>query len=205
MKKSILRFWGVILAVILISTLFISTAPALAAGPTKGVTIQDGVLTDSAGNLLSTGYDKWGYNYQAMIFNGFYENYSRPGTPVTQGDIKLQMKWNDAWLSNMSRDGDLKLDRHYGYQSYIGSGAWLTNHMQGTNADGTVWTYFCKIVAAPADAKKVDNVWYTANGTKIGPVIWGEFAVIQEISNDPATGDHGVLNKSPVGPGLGKW
>ena len=43
--------------------------------------------------------------------------------------IKLVMKWNDAWLSNMDRDDDGMLDRHYGFSSYIGSGAWETNHM----------------------------------------------------------------------------
>jgi hypothetical protein len=94
-------------------------------------TIQQGSITDSNGNPLQTGYDQWGYNYQAKMFNGFYDNYSRPATPVTSGD-SLMMKWNDAWLSNQDCDGDFKLDRHYGFTSYRGSGAWLTNHQKGT-------------------------------------------------------------------------
>ena len=105
----------------------------------------------------------------------------------------------------MDCDGDGKLDRHYDYPSYIGSGAWCTNHMRGPNPDGTQWVYFVKIVAAPADAYKDGGMWYTADGTEIGPVIWGSFAIVQEISNDPALDEHGVLYLSPSGPGLGKW
>lgn len=65
------------------------------------------------------------------------------------------MKWNDAWISNKDCDLDFKLDRHYGYDSYIGSGAWLTNHQSGkaeVNGKLRKWTYFIKIVAAPSDA-----------------------------------------------------
>ncbi|MCX5643605.1 MAG: hypothetical protein NTZ17_02810 [Phycisphaerae bacterium] len=165
------------------------------------------MLHDIAGNIITLGYDKWGYNYQAHMFNGIYDNFSRPEVPVTEGD-NLEMKWNDAWLSNMDCDGDKLLDRHYGYASYRGSGAWLTNHQTGTyEQDGRTchWTYFVKIVAVPDDATAVEGVWYAADGTEIGPVIWGEFATIQEVYNDTGTGDHGIAYKSPAGPGFGKF
>ncbi len=111
----------------------------------------------------------------------------------------LIMAWNDAWLSNMDRDGDDALDRHYGFASYVGSGAWLTNHMQGEDENGT-WTYFTKIVAAPADATLTDGVWYAADGTEIGPVIWGAFAIIQEVESGA-----GATYRSPMGPGFGQF
>jgi hypothetical protein len=171
------------------------------------ITIQSGLLLDSKGNPVTLGYDQWGYNYQAHMFNGFYGNYSRPDVPVTEGD-NLEMKWNDAWLSNVSCDGDYLLDRHYGFLSYRGSGAWLTNHQSGKyeeNGETIRWTYFVKIVAAPADATKVGTTWYAADETEIGPDIWGEFAIIEEVYNDAGTGDHGVLDKSPAGPGFGKF
>jgi hypothetical protein len=174
----------------------------------KCTTIQSGMLVDSAGNIITLGYDKWGYNYQAHMFNGIWDNYSRPADPVADGD-NLEMKWNDAWLSNQDCDGDGKLDRHFGYNSYIGSGAWETNHQSGTyeGLDGKTyhWEYFIKIVAAPADATLVGGMWYTPGGIVIGPAIWGEFAIIQEVYNDSGTGDHGLLYKSPVGPGFGKF
>lgn len=73
--------------------------------------------------------------------------------------------------------------------------------------DGTLcsWVYFVKIVAAPAEATIDGLVWIAADGTEIGPVIWGSFAVVQEISNDACAGEHGVRYLSPVGPGLGKF
>lgn len=116
------------------------------------------------------------------------------------------MKWNNTWLSNKDCDYDGKLDRHAGSDSYIGSGAWLTNHQSGkvdVNGKMRKWTYFVKIVAAPDDATASGGVWYSAGGTEIGPVIWGAFAVIEEVLNDPSAGEHGVLYKSPIGPGFG--
>ncbi len=123
-------------------------------------------------------------------------------------DNDLQMKWNDAWLSNKDCDGDGLLDRHFGFDSYIGSGAWLTNHMSGeyeVNGEICSWNYFVKIVAAPADAYVDGDYWYAVDGTEIGEVIWGEFAIIQVVSNDPCAGEHGRQYVSPDHAGLGGW
>jgi hypothetical protein len=182
-------------------------ASGVSAGPNGCATIQSGTLTDLLGNPLTVGYDKWGYNYQAHMFNGFYDNYTRPTIPVTEGD-NLEMKWNDAWLSNTDCNGDGKLDRYYSYASYIGSGAWLTNHMSGSyEQDGKTchWTYFVKIVAAPADAVLSGGVWQTSDGVEIGPAIWGDFAVIQEVINDGCAGENGLYYKSPASPGFGPY
>jgi hypothetical protein len=172
------------------------------------VSIQEGGLFDSQGNPILPGYDDWGYNYQAHIFNGYYGNYTRPPVPVEEGD-NLQMKWNDAWLSNTDCNGDGLLDRHYGFDTYIGSGAWLTNHMSGTyediNGNTCHWTYFVKIIAAPADAYKSSGIWYAADNTEIGPVIWGSFAIIQQVENDPCAGIHGIQYSSPDHNGFGGW
>lgn len=166
--------------------------------------------------------DEYGYNYNAHMFNGSYFNsYARSaGLPAWDGDdemylaenpsainhwaweyreINLLMKWNEAWMSNKDRDDDGKLDRHYGYDSFIGSGAWLTNHQSGGKGKDH-WTYFTKIVAAPTDAVKDGGIWYTADGIEIGPVIWGEFATIQEVESGS-----GAYYVSPYGPGFGKF
>ena len=180
------------------------------AGPkAKCTTIQSGELIGSDGNVLQIGFDQWGYNYQGKMFKGGYcDAYRDAAWCQDYKDDYLLMKWNDAWLSNKDCDGDGLLDRHYGFTSYIGSGAWLTNHQSGEyEVDGKVytWVYFCKIVAAPADATVVNGIWYGADGVEIGPAIWGAFATILEVYNDTGTGDHGVLYKSPVGPGFGKY
>ena len=183
------------------------TFKAEAKGKTEEcTTIQSGLLTSSTGQIITTGYDQWGYNYQAHMFNGWYDNFSRPGTLATSGD-RLIMKWNDAWLSNVSCDGNNLLDRHYPLTTYRGSGAWLTNHMSGTYIDDNEvqqkWTDFVKIIAAPADATLKDGNWESADGDIIGQSIWGEFAIVQEIYNDTGTGDHGILNKGEAPLGFG--
>jgi len=173
----------------------------------KCVTIQNGTILTSTGEVITTGYDEFGYNYQAHLFNGRYCDYDRK-IGGDYCDVDLIMKWNDAWLSSKDCDEDGLLDRHYGYDTYIGSGAWVTNHQSGkveVNGKLRTWTYFVKIVAAPADAVKDGDYWYTVDGIEIGPVIWGSFAIIQQVSNDPSAGEHGILYKSPIGPGFGKF
>ena len=201
-------------------TLFLSVAILLAM-PAVGnaqtcTTIQAGVLLTSDGDVIQTGYDQWGYNYQAHMFNGTYcDAYRDAAWCQPYRDDELMMKWNDAWLSNQDCDGDGKLDRYYGHSSYIGSGAWLTNHISGTypltDVDPTAnpnkkcrWNYFVKIVAAPSDAVKVAGKWYDPVGDEIGEVIWGSFAIVQEVSNDPCIGGNGLQVKG-VRPGLGNW
>ncbi|MBI4317481.1 MAG: hypothetical protein HY675_03245 [Chloroflexi bacterium] len=217
------------LAVLLLAVALVSLPSAAAAGgpPASCTTIQDGVLTYSpghylAGQPLKVGFDAYGNNYQGNMFKGSYaNNYLGPGgfPPYTGDDasylaanpgaqkqwywpyrgVQLEMKWNNAWLSSKDCNGDGKLDRYYGYPSYIGSGAWITNHMTPGGGKGQ-WTYFVKIVAAPADATSSGGSWYTADGTMIGPVIWGSFAIIQEVESGL-----GATFVSPAGPGFGKW
>jgi len=199
---------GIILgcAVILLGMV---VAPGMAKKSGGCVTIQDGTIYASTGELITTGYDEFGYNYQAHLFNGRYCDSDRE-LGGDYCDVKLVMKWNDAWLSNKNCDGDELLDRHFPYDSYIGSGAWLTNHQSGTYIDeGTgkecKWNYFVKIVAAPADAEAVHGIWYAADGTEIGPVIWGAFAIIQQVENDACAGIHGVQYLSPFSTGFGRF
>ncbi|MCR4410062.1 MAG: hypothetical protein QHH43_06100 [Candidatus Saccharicenans sp.] len=243
---SVLWVFGILFLLVSLFT-FTDEIAIAAQGPDRCTKIQDGLLVYSAGHYLEgtpikPGFDPFGYNYQAHMFNGYYCNayLGRDGYPPYEGDDEayfsrlkeegytdlqiqavqqkwywpyrqdvLSMKWNDAWLSNMDCDGDGQLDRHYGYSSYIGSGAWLTNHQPGTYKDATgkecQWTWFEKIVAVPADATLKDGKWYRADGTEIGPAIWGSFAIIQSVYNDPCGGYHGVEYLSPAGPGLGKW
>jgi len=190
--------------------MFLGIGVGVVMAKTECTTIQSGTLLRSDGTPIVLGYDEWGYNYQAHMFNGGYcDAYRNAAWCQPYKDDNLIMKWNDAWLSNKDCDGDGLLDRHYGYPSYIGSGAWLTNHQSGTyegeNGETCKWEYFVKIVAAPQDAYTEGGIWYTANRVEIGSVIWGEFATIQEVYNDSCAGYHGIQYLSPAGPGFGKW
>ena len=173
--------------------------------------IKDGTILASDGSIIQKGYNARGYNYQARIFNGKYcdafDNSADWCAPYT--NIELEMKWNDALLSNQDCNGDSKLDRHSGYASYIGSGAWLTNHQKETYIDTQgkkqKWEYFVKIVAAPANATKAGGVWYSADGTEIGEVLFEEFAIVQQVLQDTGEGTHGIMYISPYSSGFGKY
>lgn len=171
--------------------------------------IQDGTLLTSDGVVITTGYDQWGYNYQAHMFNGGYcDAYRDAAWCQPYKDVDLIMKWNDAWLANVDCVGDGLLDRHFGFSSYVGSGAWETNHQSGSyELDGQIcnWSYFVKIIAAPADGYFDGGNWYSADGVEIGPAIWGDFAIIQQVENDPCAGINGLQYLSPDHAGFGGW
>jgi len=198
-RKNYTRWLVALLIVGVTTCALLLFAPGGVAKNTTCVSIQDGTLFASTGEPITPGYDEFGYNYQAHMFNGRYCDYDR----VSGGaycDVTLVMKWNDAWLSNKDCDGDGKLDRHNGFDSYIGSGAWETNHQSGTyiGDDGKEhkWTYFVKIVAKPTA-----DYDCAAHG---GEEIWGAFCIIQSVFNDPYGGYHGLEFKA-ARPGLGNW
>ena len=239
MRKVLIIFSGLVLVVFLIGV----TSHSSLADNDGCTTIKDGELMYSVGQYivgpLKKGFDDFGYNYQAHLFNGYYINslIGRYGFPPYEGDdaayesqlinegllaafnahstvqfywpwrdATLNMKWNDAWLSNKDCDDDGALDRP---SPVMGSGAYETNHQAGSYiaVDGKEchWTYFTKIVAIPEDATLISGIWYTADGTEIGPDIWGSFATIQTVFNDPCDGFHGIEYLSPARPGWGVY
>lgn len=176
---------GVATGMIMLGAMSIPTFAA----PASCATIKDGTITDVKGNPISVGYDEYGYNYQAHIFNGYYDNFSRPEVPVASGD-KLIMKWSDSWLANVDCDYNGKLDRGLvdGVVGGISLG-WLTNQLNGsytdTNGDVQHYTDFVKIV------------W-----TGPGSPLWGQYTIIEEVLNDPAGGSTGLMSKIGA-PGFG--
>jgi len=209
----------------LVAAMLLSVGTVMAAKPSNTcVTLQDGTLTYSAGHYLAgqpipVGYDQYGYNYQAHMFNGYYPNVylGREGFPPFEGDVEaylaanslaaskwywypevtVVMKWNDAWLSNKDCSGDGLLDRP---ADYIGSGAWETNHQWGSylgeNEETCYWDYFVKIVAKPTAGYECEE-----HG---GREIWGSFCEILSINNDPCGGYKGLDFKADI-PGFGYY
>lgn len=186
--------------------------------------IQDGTILASDGIVITTGIDRWGYNYQAQTFSGPYMYAARSEcTGETWCDfvmgVDLRMKWNDAWMSNTDCDNDGILDRHYGLDSYVGSGAWFTNRISGQyefEGSTCTWDRFLKIVAIPVGATTDGYYWYSADGSEIGQSVTltgtaGPSAVLMTVMQSYSDrcgafsepGYVGVDYKSPVGPGLG--
>ena len=221
MRKILMIFSALAVAALIIGI----TSDNAVAKKSECYTIKDGGIYDVNNNLITTGYDEYGYNYQAHIFNGFYWNSQRPIIPWTEETLIaagksttwLVMKWSDVWLSNKDCDGDGVLDRGLPCNpqqtlpiSSACEGAWVTNHQSGLtdempNGKIKKWTYFVKIVKVPDDAYKHGDYWYTDSTleTEIGSVIWGAYARVIQISNDPYFGEHGVLYKTETSPGFG--
>ncbi len=147
--------------------------------------ISSGLIYDSDGEVITVGPDDWGYNYAEHEFSGTYCDATRGAPCPTEYEaVGLYMEWNDAWLSNRDCDGDGLLDRHFGFASYRGTDASITNEMtdyyftEAGNFCG--WLYKFRAEAAPLDASVVDGVYYSAAGDELGPVIWVEFFVSED-------------------------
>ncbi|MHC4322257.1 MAG: hypothetical protein ACYST3_08280 [Planctomycetota bacterium] len=182
-------------------------------------TIQDGTITaDDGVTIITTGYDEFGYNYQAHVFNGRLCDQDRElGGSEVECSTDLIIKWNDAWLSNMNCDGDdTLLDRPTDDGgTYHGTGAWATNHLFGKvewpegSGKYKKWSRFRKAVAVPSDAYILEGFWYDTNDTQIGLDLGLGRAMIQDIFNHPDPNlnpdGNGVQYNSPIGPGFGQF
>lgn len=192
--RRLLVFGAALLVVLAASFSVAAKAPSVACA-----TIQGGTITDSMGNPIGTGYDQFGYNYQAHLFNGTYDSSDRVldgmylGNPAYNdfADDSLMMKWSDPWIANVDCTGDGKLDR--GLVNGVASGismGWLTNQVNGdytdVNGDQQHYTLFDKIV------------WVGPGGP-----LWGQYMIAQEVYNDPAGGFHGLQFKIAA-PGFGQ-
>lgn len=219
----------VLITLMVMSVLLVSVGFVIADKPTKSVCakIQDGTIYygrvgSPNTEIIPIGYDDWGYNYQAHMFNGYYWNNQRPDPAYTKDTIDtapsktwLIMKWSDEWLANTDCNNDEKLDRGYSCDPGSASssacqGAWLTNHQFGSYEDEETgetcyWDYFVKIVMVPEDAYKENGMWYTDNTTEteIGSVIWGAYARILQVENDLCAGLEGVQYNAPAPTGFG--
>ena len=181
-----------LLGIVLVMLVMTSVLAKKSVKKQECTSIQSGELYELTGEQLTTGFNQHGYNYQAHKYIKEF------------GSYKIMLKWNDVYLSNKDCDGDGFLDRHYGFDSYIGSGAWWTEHWTGTDWNGCNWNHFLKIVAVPTDAYIQGYYWYTSDGEEIGPAL-GEFAITQNVYNYPCYGYNGIYYKSPFSPGFGPY
>lgn len=122
------------------------------------------------------GFDQYGYNNTARIFNGTGESWSLAGgLPADYMGIyapdKLVMKWNAEW--------DRGNAENWSNPPYA---AWEDNEWNGTCAgcSGQVWHYKIKWIGpCGADYTPLSDGGYC---------IWGQFDVVMDQGRDPNVG-----------------
>lgn len=148
------------------------------------------VSTGDQATVANNGFDMYGYNYTARIFNGILDGADRTldgkywGDPYYAND-KLVMKWTTDW--------DRGNDEEWGNPPY--ATAWTTNHYNGKvqNGTGEVWHY--KIVWVGTE---LQNSTYWVAG---GYAIWGQFEVIFSHGSD-ANEHFWDVHATPAGLGF---
>jgi len=133
--------------------------------------------------LAKSGFDEYGYNYNARIFVGVGENWYRGkyGLPVwhegdpflwdeTYGRDHLVMKWSKAWDDARFHGGDWTPE------------AWCTNQWNGMfpSGSGETWHYTNVWVGSELES----SVYWRLGGY----AIWGQFEVI--LSHGTINGEH---------------
>jgi hypothetical protein len=148
------------------------------------------LLTLATPVVAAGGFDEYGYNYQARLFNGKADGIDRFldgmvwGDPTYAND-RLVMKWSKAWD-----------DARFNGAAWTPD-AWETNEWNGAfpGGSGEVWHY--KIVWV---GPELENSLYWRDG---GYAVWGQFEVIMD--QGVADGVHTWFTKAnPNGFGMTK-
>lgn len=147
------------------------------------------VLTIGVKTVFAAGgFNGFGYNYNARIFNGLADGVDKVLDDTVWGDPTyandhLTMKWNAAW-DNCNADRSPENCK----------GAWTDNEWNGKVKDGSgeVWHY--KIVWIGNYAANPDLVPEGAYG------VWGEYAVLMD-QGTGASGHIWYAHGSPTGYG----
>ncbi len=118
------------------------------------------------------GFDQYGYNDTARIFNGTClswgmgkYNWSQAQAEAYCGDYsndKLVMKWNDEWDRGNAE----------GWTDINGYDAWTDNEWNGKkNGSGEVWHYKIKWIGNCVEGEVQEDGGYC---------IWGQFEVVMD-------------------------
>lgn len=129
------------------------------------VAVLSGAVISPSVAGTASGFDQWGYNYTARIFQGSADGVDRNLDGTVWGDSTyakdhLVMKWSKAW------------DEARFHGAPWSSDAWEDNEWNGkvSGGSGEVWHY--KIVWVGPELEK-SQYWRPG-----GSAIWGQFEVI---------------------------
>lgn len=180
-----------------------------------------------------TGFDDWGFNFNAQIFDGYLINamFGDPvfaGTPHYRQMIYMgegpefweQVIANYSYFKDMMPADllDCKLKMKWNSdllpkngiypETWVDSDAWIVFHYS-MNTDEQEWTQMRKLVARKTEFNLIGDKWYSKDGTEVGKqsYYWPDLMIIQVMNN----GDNPFVPMampedyiSPYGAGYGK-
>ena len=137
----------------------------------------DNTANNSGQKMLKGGFNEFGYNYDARIFNGKADGVDKIldgkvwGDPTYAND-RLVMKWTAGWDRGNAE----------GWTNPPYTDAWENNEWNGKfpGGSGSVWHY--KIIWV---GKDLENSPYWRPG---GYAVWGQFETIMDQGQDPNVG-----------------
>lgn len=144
----------------------------IVAGAASALMLSALALPAFAAKPTDTGFDQFGYNYQARLFVGNADGSDRTLDGMVWGDPTyakdhLVMKWSKAWDDARFHGAPWTPD------------AWVDNEWNGMRPDGSQTTEHVKIIWV---GPKLEDSLYWREG---GYAIWGEFEAVL---------DHGMVN-----------
>jgi hypothetical protein len=163
---------------------------------TECTTIKDAVkegqpLISPYGDMAVMGFNEYGFNYQAHLFNGdFCDHFIeyREGQPQHEWcvenfeGVKFISRWSDTLLSNVDCNGDGYLDFNL---NLYGTDAWVTTKIFG---DG--WFEYMKFLAKPYPEFDCTEI----GGANVqGRGFLDQFCVIQQIGDRNNPDSKGLL------------
>jgi hypothetical protein len=135
------------------------------------------------------GFDQFGYNYQARLFQGLADGVDRNLDGTVWGDPtyakdQLVMKWSKGWD-----------DARFNGAPW-GPEAWEDNEWNGKVPGGSGYTEHVKVIWVGPD---LETSQYWRPG---GYPIWGQFEVIMDQGIDPVLGHTWYAKAIPNGYGM---
>lgn len=172
--------------------------------------VQETMLKNTNLKEKITGFDQYGYNWNAHLFKGNFYNaivgdnlYAftpwSHGTPYTGNDEEITFPepdaplielWQMAWYLRdvhlLMRWNDALISGEGVYppslDDWIGSDAWITFQFSGIDENGKNWSQYQKMVAANQDDELIDGIWYDKDHEEIGIFNdWTQLILVQVV------------------------
>lgn len=195
---------------------------------------QSSLKASNADKSKLIGFDEWGFNYNARLFDGYLINamfgdpafmymphckdmiYSGEGVGFWE-EVLVRYPYFNYMMPAAMLDCKLKMKWNNALlsqdgvypDSWVDTGAWIVFHYQ-MNTSEQQWTQVRTLVASKSTDALTGDYWYDQDGNEIGKrsYYWPELIVVKVINN----GDNPFIPAampddylSPSGAGVGKY